>query len=126
MNYVGDSIVLDNCLFGAGATTANFRFDEKNVSVLVDGRKVDSGTNKLGVIMGDYSRAGINSSLAPGVKVGPYSIVGAGVFLQNDLEPGKMILLDKKTTVVKDNTITLSRGESLKLATLLKKYKTAK
>ena len=126
MNYIGDSIVLDNCLFGAGATTANFRFDEKNVSVLVDGRKVDSGTNKLGVIMGDYSRAGINSSLAPGVKVGPYSIVGAGVFLQNDLEPGKMILLDKKTTVVKDNTITLSQGESLKLATLLKKYRKAK
>jgi UDP-N-acetylglucosamine diphosphorylase/glucosamine-1-phosphate N-acetyltransferase len=123
MNYVGDSIISDNCLFGAGATTANFRFDEKNVAVMVDGKKMDSGTNKLGVIMGDNSKAGINSALAPGVKLGPYSIVGASVHLQEDLEPGKMVLLDKASTVVKENTITLSLKEKRKLTDLLKKYK---
>jgi bifunctional UDP-N-acetylglucosamine pyrophosphorylase/glucosamine-1-phosphate N-acetyltransferase len=109
-------------LFGAGATTANFRFDGKNVNVIVDGEKVDSGTNKLGAIVGDYSKVGINSSLAPGVKLGPYSIVGAGVHLQDDLEPGKVLLLDKESNVRKDNDITLSPEEKLKLANLLKKY----
>lgn len=126
MNYIGDSIISDNCLFGAGATTANFRFDEGNIKVIVDGKKVDSGTNKLGVIMGDHSKAGINSSLAQGVKLGPYSIVGVGVCLQEDLEPGKMIFLDKKNTVVKDNTVTLSAEENRKLLTVLKKYGRAK
>jgi bifunctional UDP-N-acetylglucosamine pyrophosphorylase/glucosamine-1-phosphate N-acetyltransferase len=126
MNYVGDSIISDNCLFGAGATTANFRFDEKNVKAMVNGKKVDSGANKLGVIMGDNSKVGINSSLAPGVKVGPYSIVGAGINLQEDLEACKMILLDRKYTVTRENTITISPAEKAKLTKLLKKYEQAK
>jgi bifunctional UDP-N-acetylglucosamine pyrophosphorylase/glucosamine-1-phosphate N-acetyltransferase len=126
MNYVGDSIISDNCLFGAGATTANFRFDEKNVKVTVEGKKVDSGTNKLGVVMGDCSKAGINSSLSPGVKIGPYSIVGAGVNLQEDLEPGKIILLKEENNVLKENTLTLSPEEKRKLTTLLKKYSQVK
>ncbi len=123
MNYVGDSIISDNCLFGAGSTTANFRFDEKNIQVMVDGKKVDSGTNKLGVIMGDHSKAGINSALAPGVKLGPYSIVGAGVHLQEDLEPGQMLLLEKDSTILKENTVTLSQEEKRHLTDSLKKYK---
>lgn len=126
MNYVGDSIISDNCLFGAGATTANFRFDEKTVKVMVDKKKVDSGTNKLGVIMGDHSKAGINSSLSPGVKIGPYSIVGAGVNLQEDLEPGKMLFLEKQNGVVKENTVTLSSEEKQRLAKLLKPYRQTK
>ena len=126
MNYIGDSIISDHCLFGAGATTANFRFDEKNIKVMVDDKKVDSGTNKLGAIMGDHSKAGINSALAPGVKLGPYCIVGAGVHLQEDLEPGKMMSLDKKNNIVKENTLTLTPKEKQKLAEVLKKYKQIK
>jgi UDP-N-acetylglucosamine diphosphorylase/glucosamine-1-phosphate N-acetyltransferase len=122
MNYVGDSIISDHCLFGSGATTGNFRFDEKNINVNVDGKKVDSGLNKLGVIMGDHCNAGINSALAPGVKVGPYGVVGSGVCLQEDLEPGRAAFLDKKDVVVKENTITLSTSEKAKLNELLKKY----
>lgn len=123
MNYVGDSIISDGCLFGAGATTGNFRFDEKSISVMVDGKRVDSGTNKLGAIVGDQSKAGINSSLAPGVKIGPFSIVGAGVNLQEDLEPGKMIFTEKKSNIVKENTLTLSPEEKQQLVEVLKKYK---
>jgi len=126
MNYVGDSIISDGCLFGAGATTGNFRFDEKNISLIIDGKKVDSGTNKLGAIVSDHSRAGINSSLAPGVRLGPYSIVGAGVNLQDDLEPGKMIFLDKKSNIIKENTLTLPQEEKQKLMKALKKYKQTK
>jgi acetyltransferase-like isoleucine patch superfamily enzyme len=103
-------------------TTGNFRFDEKNINVNVDGKKVDSGLNKLGVIMGDHCNAGINSALAPGVKVGPYGVVGSGVCLQEDLEPGRAAFLDKQDVVVKENTITLSTSEKAKLNELLKKY----
>ncbi|MEM3696452.1 MAG: sugar phosphate nucleotidyltransferase [Candidatus Bathyarchaeia archaeon] len=109
-NYIGDSIISDNCLFGAGAVTANFRFDEKNVKVMVEGEKVDSGTNKLGAIVGDFCKVGINASLLPGVKIGPNSIVGAGVCLQEDLEPNKVIFLDKKCYVKRENKITVRSG----------------
>ena len=122
MNYVGDSIISDNCLFGAGATTANFRFDEKNVRLRIEGKTVDSGRDKLGIIVGDNCKTGINASLSPGIKVGPYSVVGPGVYLQSDLEPGRIIFLDKRSYVVKENKITISFEKRQKLMESLLKY----
>ena len=59
--YVGDSIVSDNCSFGAGTITANYRFDEEQVSVTVKGERVSTGTDKFGVIMAEGCRTGSNS-----------------------------------------------------------------
>jgi bifunctional UDP-N-acetylglucosamine pyrophosphorylase/glucosamine-1-phosphate N-acetyltransferase len=99
MGYVGDSVIGDNCSFGANTVFANWRFDENNIPVTVDG-SVDSGLDKLGAIVGDNCRTGVNSSLMPGVRVGPNSIVGAHVCLTRDLEPDSMAVLssDYKTT----------------------------
>jgi UDP-N-acetylglucosamine diphosphorylase/glucosamine-1-phosphate N-acetyltransferase len=107
-NYVGDSIISDNCLFGAGTITANFRFDEKNIQVWVGDRLVDSGTNKLGAIIGNNCKTGINSCLEPGVKIGPQSMVGPNVDLQSDLEPETIILVNKNSYVKTKTRITIS------------------
>jgi bifunctional UDP-N-acetylglucosamine pyrophosphorylase/glucosamine-1-phosphate N-acetyltransferase len=115
MNYIGDSIISDNCLFGAGTITANFRFDAGTIKVTVDGNRVDSGRDKLGAIVGDSCKIGVNACLLPGVKVGPYSIVGAGVCLQEDFEPCKMIFIDKKSYVIKENKITISPSAKAKV-----------
>jgi len=122
VNYIGDSIISDNCLFGAGTITANFRFDEKNVKVRIEGKKVDSGTDKLGAIVGDNCKTGINACLSPGVKIGPHSIVGPNVNLQNDLKPSKIISVDKKSCVVTENRITLSSERKRQLMKRLMKY----
>ena len=122
INYIGDSIVSDNCLFGAGTITANFRFDEKNVKARIEGKEVDSGTDKLGAIVGDNCKTGINACLSPGVKIGPHSIVGPNVDLQNDLKPSKIIFVDKKSYVVKENRITLSSENKRQLMERLMKY----
>jgi UDP-N-acetylglucosamine diphosphorylase/glucosamine-1-phosphate N-acetyltransferase len=122
INYIGDSIISDNCLFGAGTITANFRFDEKNVNLRIEGNKVDSGTNKLGAIVGDNCKTGINACLSPGVKIGPHSIVGPNVDLQNDLKPGKIIFVDKKSYVVKENRTTISSEKKRQLMKRLMKY----
>jgi bifunctional UDP-N-acetylglucosamine pyrophosphorylase/glucosamine-1-phosphate N-acetyltransferase len=114
-NYIGDSIISDNCAFGAGTITANFRFNEKNIKVTVEGKKLDSGRDKLGAIVGDYCKTGINACLLPGVKIGPNSIVGPGVCLQDDLEPNRVIFLDKKCYVKKQNRVTVSLGKRLKM-----------
>jgi bifunctional UDP-N-acetylglucosamine pyrophosphorylase/glucosamine-1-phosphate N-acetyltransferase len=108
MNYIGDSIISNNCLFGAGTITANYRFDEQNIKVMIGKNRINSGTNKLGAIIGDNCKTGINSSLEPGVKIGPQSIVGPSVDLQEDLEPRKIILVNKNSYIKKDNKITLS------------------
>ncbi len=108
MNYIGDSIISSNCLFGAGTITANFRFDEKNVQVIIEEKYLDSGTNKLGAIIGNNCKTGINSCLKPGVKIGPQSIVGPNVDLQEDLKPRKIIFVDKKSYLTKNNKVDLS------------------
>ena len=86
MCYVGDSIIGEGCSFGANTVFANWRFDEKNISVMVNGKQLDSGLNKLGAIVGKNCRSGVNVSIMPGVKVGPNSIVGPQVCLTKDLE----------------------------------------
>jgi len=108
MNYIGDSIISNNCLFGAGTITANYRFDEQNIRVRIGENRIDSGTNKLGAIIGDNCKTGINSCLEPGVKIGPQSMVGPNVNLQENLEPQKIIFVNKDSYIKKDNNITIS------------------
>jgi len=121
MNYIGDSIISDNCLFGAGTVTANFRFDEKNVQVRIGDKRVDSGTNKLGAIIGDNCKTGINSCLEPGVKIGPQSMVGPNVDLQDDLPQGKIVFVDRNSYVTKENKIVVSSESKKQLMKKLKK-----
>jgi len=121
INYIGDSIISSNCLFGAGTITANFRFDEKNIKVRIGEKRIDSGTNKLGAIIGDNCKTGINACLEPGVKIGPQSIVGPNVDLQDDLEAKKIIFVNKNSYVTKENKIAVSSESKQQLMKKLMK-----
>ncbi|MFA4946324.1 MAG: bifunctional sugar-1-phosphate nucleotidylyltransferase/acetyltransferase [Candidatus Micrarchaeia archaeon] len=121
--YVGDSVLGDNCSLGAGTITANFRFDEAHIQVEVLGKgKMDSGTNKLGVIMADNCKTGSNATIMPGVKVGPHSIVGSGVLLYKDLAPNKFAMQSKNLMEIRDNTVTLDNKAGEELRKKLLKY----
>jgi bifunctional UDP-N-acetylglucosamine pyrophosphorylase/glucosamine-1-phosphate N-acetyltransferase len=115
--YVGDSIVSDNCSFGAGTITANYRFDEEEVKVNVGDQRIGTSTDKFGVIMAEGCRTGSNSVLMPGVKIGPNSIVGPGVTLLDDLPPNKVTLPARASYEVRDNRLDLTgrtREEQMK------------
>jgi UDP-N-acetylglucosamine diphosphorylase/glucosamine-1-phosphate N-acetyltransferase len=99
-SYIGDSIIAEGCSFGAGTVLANFRFDEKNISVKIGDEVIDSGLDKLGAIVGSNSKTGINTSIMPGMRIGPNSFVGSHVCLMRDLGPNKMILLEPHYRVV--------------------------
>jgi len=122
-NYIGDSIILDRCSFGDRAVTANFRFDEQSIALKINDGMVDSGRDKLGAIIGDDCKMGISSCLMPGVRVGPNSIVGPSVCLYDDLEPNRIVLVDKKSYVKKENKIMVSPEKAQELLARLKKYK---
>ncbi|KPV62457.1 MAG: Bifunctional protein GlmU [Candidatus Bathyarchaeota archaeon BA1] len=122
MNYVGDSIISDNCSFGAGTITANFRFDEKSIKLKINDKEIDSGRDKFGAIVADNCKTGINACLMPGVRVGPHSIVGPNVCLNNDLEPNRIILIDEKSYITKENEITISSEKRKELMKRLMKY----
>ena len=112
-NYIGDSIIGNNVSFGSGAVTGNLRLDEKNILVNVNGDKIDSGRNKIGLITGDNIRAGINASFMPGVKLGSNSFIGAGIVVGQDI-PGGSYVTGKWELKIKPNSERIDpRGKSL-------------
>jgi NDP-sugar pyrophosphorylase family protein len=113
-NYIGDSIVDDNCSLGAGTVLANFRLDEGNIQIKVGDSLVDTGYDKLGAFVGRGCRIGVNSSLMPGVRVGPDSFVGPQVCLRQDLEANKLALLESRYQV-EDNETRLDEGKRQEL-----------
>ncbi len=48
------------------------------------------------VYLGDYTRTGVNTIIMPGVKVGPYSVIGAGVILNEDLPNNSLIYVKQE------------------------------
>jgi len=109
-NYVGDSIVDDNCSLGAGTVLANFQLDERNIQIKVGDSLIDTGYDKLGAIVGRGCRIGVNASLMPGVRVGPDSFVGPQVCLHKDLRANKRVL-PKSRYYVQDNETRLDEGK---------------
>jgi len=113
-NYIGDSIVDDDCSLGAGTVLANFRLDEGNIQIKVGDNLVDTGHDKLGAIVGRGCRIGVNASLMPGVRVGPDSFVGPQVCLRQDLGANKIVLLESQYQVT-DNETRLDEGKRREL-----------
>ena len=113
-NYIGDSIVDDDCSLGAGTVLANFRLDEGNIQIKVGDNLVDTGYDKLGAIVGRGCRIGVNASLMPGVRVGPDSFVGPQVCLRQDLGANKIVLLESQYQVT-DNETRLDEGKRREL-----------
>ncbi|MCW3981092.1 MAG: sugar phosphate nucleotidyltransferase [Candidatus Bathyarchaeota archaeon] len=93
LSYVGDSVVGENCNLGAGTTIANYRFDGKTIMMKVKNQIIDTGRRKLGVVMGDNVKTGINSSLMPGIRVGQDCWIGPKVLIRRDVPSNTKILL---------------------------------
>mgnify|MGYP006282397103 CR=1 FL=1 len=91
-NYVGDSVIGSNCNLGSGTKVANLRLDKKNISVVLNGTKIDTKRRKLGVIMGDNVQTGINSTLNVGSVIGNNVFVGPGAVTKGLIEPNSRII----------------------------------
>ena len=74
-----------NTDLGAATVCGSLRFDDSITMQRVKGRKEPHNGYGDAVFLGDYCRTGVNAILMPGVKVGVYSVVGAGVILQQDV-----------------------------------------
>ena len=73
--FCGDTILGKSTRIGSGVIVANRRFDQKNITVKMDGEKVDVGTDFFGAIIGDSTRLGANATTIPGTFIGPYTWV---------------------------------------------------
>lgn len=76
-NFVGDSVIGSNVNFEAGSIIAN-HFNErkdKEISVMINGKKVETKCEKFGALVGDGSKIGANAVLSPGTILNPSSMV---------------------------------------------------
>jgi len=90
-NYVGDSIIGMNCNLGSGTKVANLRLDGRNIKMSAKGKVCDSGRRKLGVIMGDNVKTGINAVINVGTTIGEDSSIGPGSVASGNIAPRSFI-----------------------------------
>jgi len=91
-NYVGDSIIGQDCNLGAGTKIANLRLDKKDIVVTLNGNRQDTKRRKLGVIMGDNVQTGINSVIDVGTIIGNKVFIGPGAMAKGEIKPNANIL----------------------------------
>lgn len=69
-NYIGDAILGEHAHTGAGVVLSNVKNDKTNVTVTIDGKKIETGLRKLSGILGDNVQVGCNSVVCPGTIIG--------------------------------------------------------
>jgi UDP-N-acetylglucosamine diphosphorylase/glucosamine-1-phosphate N-acetyltransferase len=87
LNYVGDSVIGEQCNLGAGTKIANLRLDKKNITA----GGIDTGRRKLGAILGDHVETGINASINVGCVIGNNAFIGPGTVARGVISPGAKI-----------------------------------
>lgn len=77
--YLGDSVVGEWCNMGAGTTNSNLKNNAGDVKLWTPRGEVSAG-KKCGVMMGDYSRTAINTSINTGTVIGvSCNVFGSGL-----------------------------------------------
>ncbi len=74
--FVGDSIMGKNSRIGSGVIVANRAFSQSDVVIKDENKeKINLGRESIGVILGDNSRVGSNSTTSPGTFIGKFTWV---------------------------------------------------
>lgn len=93
-NYVGDSILGYKAHLGAGAKISNVKLFPGNIMVEIDGTPFDTGLEKFGALLGDFSEIGCNTVLNPGSIIGRHSVIYPNINWR-DILPENMIVKNK-------------------------------
>ena len=76
-NFVGDSVLGSGVNLEAGSIIANYRNERASpaISFFHGGKRLDTGVDKFGALVGDQTRIGANAVIAPGAILAPATIV---------------------------------------------------
>jgi bifunctional UDP-N-acetylglucosamine pyrophosphorylase/glucosamine-1-phosphate N-acetyltransferase len=85
---------------GAATVCGTLRFDDGLAEHRVKGRRERPLQEANATYFGDYSRTGVNVITMPGVKIGAYSCIGAGIVVYEDV-PNRTLMLLKQETVTR-------------------------
>ncbi len=99
-NYVGDAVLGYRSHLGAGAILSNVKSDKTNVTVNLNGKKIETNLRKFGAILGDNVEVGCGSVLNPGTVIGrgtnvyPLSMV-RGYIAENSIYKNRNEIVEK-------------------------------
>lgn len=99
-NYVGDSILGYKAHLGAGAITSNVKGDRTPVCIKNGQEIIETGSRKLGAILGDYAEVGCNAVINPGCIIGQRSIVYPTASVRGVIPSDSLVKAGKGTEVV--------------------------
>lgn len=91
LSFVGDSVLGKSARVGSGVISANRKFNQSRVYVRVEGERVDTGTDFLGLVLGDYARLGANCVTQPGTLIGPHSWIYPGTVVRGFIPRQKRV-----------------------------------
>ncbi len=81
---------------GAATVCGTLRFDDADTAHQINGRYEIPAYGANSTYMGEYCRTGVNAMIMPGRKIGSYSVVGAGVLLNEDVPSRTMITVKQE------------------------------
>jgi UDP-N-acetylglucosamine diphosphorylase / glucose-1-phosphate thymidylyltransferase / UDP-N-acetylgalactosamine diphosphorylase / glucosamine-1-phosphate N-acetyltransferase / galactosamine-1-phosphate N-acetyltransferase len=90
-NYVGDSILGYKAHTGAGVILSNVKALPGDVTVEVNGKRLDTGLRKFGALIGDNAEVGCNSVLNPGSVIGRGSMIYPSTNWRGVLPPNSIV-----------------------------------
>ena len=93
-----NGVIGENTDLGAATVCGSLRFDDSITLQRVQGRREFHNGFGDAVFLGDYCRTGVGAIFMPGVKVGVYSVVGAGVVLMRDVADNTLIYAEQTLT----------------------------
>jgi UDP-N-acetylglucosamine diphosphorylase / glucose-1-phosphate thymidylyltransferase / UDP-N-acetylgalactosamine diphosphorylase / glucosamine-1-phosphate N-acetyltransferase / galactosamine-1-phosphate N-acetyltransferase len=89
-------ILGEACDLGAATVCGNLRFDDGQTVHHVQGHRETPLLGANAAYLGDYVRTGVNAILMPGVKIGPYCVIGAGTIVNEDLAERSLLYIKQE------------------------------
>ena len=96
--FVADSKVERGAYLGAQVRTSNHRLDGKAVEVMMEGKRVDTGLEKLGCRIGEGAALGIQVIVLPGREIAAGSTFAPRITVERNLPAGRYRLAQQLET----------------------------
>ena len=101
--FVGDSIIGENSRIGSGVIVANRAFSQSEVLIKDENKEcINLGRETIGIILGDNSRIGANSTTSPGTIIGKFTWIYPHTCIRGFI-PAQKKVYDKQNMVFAEN-----------------------
>lgn len=114
-SFIGDSILGVKSRVGGHSETGNRRFDQGEIFWNFESGKVETGLDKLGLILGEGSRIGGSVITAPGTVIGRNTFVVSGASISGYI-PANKFVRTKIELDIRDNNFDKELNQNSTLA----------